>query len=199
MKPARISSGHCSSIRTTAMPWRCKRSSPWCRTTKTKRSRWPGRRSGRLPILPQRRLPCPMPSRPGLTWKARAPVWKKRCNWIRKMRWRGHAWPSSSRHSANSRKLSKRRRRRLPWSPISARTQTVLGFAYLTQVKTTTGEGGLCKSHRAGSGRSPPAAGSGTGQDPGGQSGRGQPGHRDCRQPGPQQLPDSQLSGQSLL
>ena len=58
------------------------------------------------------------------------------------MPWRGHGWPSCSRHSA-TREALKAAQKAVALEPDLARTQTVLGFAYLTQVKTNRGEGGV--------------------------------------------------------
>ena len=51
------------------------------------------------------------------------------------MRWRGLAWQNSRRHSA-IRQALKAAQQAVALEPNLARTQTVLGFAYLTQVKT---------------------------------------------------------------
>ena len=119
------------------------RSSPWCRTTKTKPSVWPGRRSSRTPILLQRGLRCPMPSRPDLTWRARATALQKA---VALEPTNALAWARLAELHASFGdlfKALKAARQAAALEPNLARTQTVLGFAYLTRVKDRQSQSGV--------------------------------------------------------
>jgi tetratricopeptide (TPR) repeat protein len=83
--------------------------------------------------------------------------------------------------------------------PDLSRTQTVLGYVYLIQVKTQQAREAFEKAIVLDQADPLPRLGLGLAKIRDSQSGRGQPGHRDCRQPGPQQPPYPQLSGQSLF
>ena len=84
-------------------------------------------------------------------------------------------------------------------NPGIARTQTVLGFAYLAQVKTRDSRESLRAGDRAGPGGPPPAPGAGAGDDPGRRRAGGSGGDRDRGKPRPEQLPDPQLPGEGVL
>ena len=55
----------------------------------------------------------------------------------------GAAWQRLQSSFGELKKALKAAQKAVALEPNLARTQTVLGFAYLTQVKTTTGQGGL--------------------------------------------------------
>ncbi len=83
--------------------------------------------------------------------------------------------------------------------PNLARTQTVLGFTYLTAGQDPRRDGGVPEGDRAGSGRPPSAPRPGSGPDPRGRTGEGPRDPRDGREPGPGPVPPAQLSGQGVL
>ena len=83
--------------------------------------------------------------------------------------------------------------------PNLSRTQMVLGFAYLTQVKTTESKAAFEKAIELDQADPLSRLGLGLAKIRDGDLKGGGPGDRNCRQPGPQQFPCPQLSGQGLL
>ena len=61
----------------------------------------------------------------------------------------GRDWPSCGCPLGNSRKPLDRRIQAVSMNPDLARTQTVLGFAYLTQIETKRSKDAFLKSDRA--------------------------------------------------
>ena len=90
-------------------------------------------------------------------------------------------------------------KRAVALEPDLARTQTVLGSAYLMQVKTKQAKETFGKAITLDQADPLPRLGLGLAKIRGEQSGRGELGLQGGRQPGPQQHPGPQLSGQSLL
>ncbi len=83
--------------------------------------------------------------------------------------------------------------------PNLARTQMVLGFAYLMQVKTTESKAAFEKAIELDQAEPLSRLGLGSGKDPRRRSASGGQGDRNCRHPGSQQLYRPQLSGKNLL
>ena len=179
---------------------RCRRSSPSSRTTRTGRSagRPEGRRGG--PEVGHRAdravLRAAGAVRPGGRAGERREGRRARAA---AMRWPGPGSPSSTRRSATSTRASPPPRRPSRSSPNLARTQTVLGFAYLTQVKTTEARAAFEKAITLDQADPLPRLGLGLAKIRDGESRRGRPRHRDRREPRPEQLARAQLSRQDLL
>ena len=126
----------CVCTRTTAMPWRCKRSSPWCRTTKTEHSQVAQQAVGTAPdsATAQIALSHAQQARFDLEG-ARASLEKAvTLEPQNALAWARLAELQSS--FGDLKKALKAAQKAVALEPNLARTQTVLGFAYLTQVKT---------------------------------------------------------------
>ena len=76
-------------------------------------------------------------SRRDSTLRARAPACRRPSSSSRRTRWRGRGSPRSSRHSAKVERALEAAQKATELQPNLSRTQTVLGFAYLIQVRTT--------------------------------------------------------------
>ena len=84
-------------------------------------------------------------------------------------------------------------------APNLARTQSVLGFAHLTRVRTAEAKAAFARAIELDSSDPLPRLGPRAGPHPGRQAGRGQQGDRDRGEPRPRPVAPAQLPGQGLL